>query len=204
MKKNYKLIGFILFFIYLSSVQAVQMDQSLEGPPYAPSTFYNSNQLYVPEVTIDNLTYIKGILELQDNGEYRVNSLTKLELDQEGLAKKIKSIPCGLADNLGQFSAYLSVINLKNYCLVKTRLISVEGNRVLDYLFIENGSISVITDYRNDPFRNSPYITSTPYDDIEFGYMDNDTFLKQETLENIDLERSYILKLIGKSGVESY
>lgn len=173
---------------------------------HAKSTFYrsSSNLLFVPEVEIDGHIYIDGVLSLMENGKYRVNGLTALEPAQESLLKKINSIPCGQADTLGRFSAYMSFINGNTaYCLVKTQLITVEGGRILSYLFIENGLASIIIDARNDTFRGCcRHLYDAQYNGIQFGYIKDDIFVEQSTLTDIDFERDYILKLIG-NGVEN-
>lgn len=173
---------------------------------HAKPAFYSPDLklLFIPEVKINGHLYIDGVLNLENNGEYSVNNLTHLEPGQQDLLNKIKSIPCGPADTLGRFSAYLSFINgNSSYCLVKTPSITVEGGRIFSYLFIENGSASVIIDLRDDTYRGCcQHLYSTKIEHIQFGHIQADIFIEQNALADIDFEHDYIIKLTG-DGIES-
>jgi len=174
----------------------------------AESVFYSSssNNLFIPEVEIDGHMYIKGVLHLDDNGRYRVNGLTKLENVQEDLLLKINSIPCGQTDTLGRLAAYRAFKDgHKSYCLVKTVSITVEGGKILSYLFIENGVAQIITDTRNDTFRGCClFLYSTNYANVQFGYIKDGLLVGQSALSDIDFEREYTLKVTGDDMEESF
>lgn len=184
----FRCLWFILLTSYLLSARS-------------ESVFYSSelNMLFVPEVEINGKMYIKGVLHLDNNGIYTVNSLTMLDAEQESLLLKINSHPCGQPDALGKFSAYRNFIKGDTeFCLVDVSSVTVEGGKILSYLFIENGSAQVITDTRNDTFRDCClYLLNSNYDDLKFGYIKGDVFVEESDLSNIDFEREYILKLTG-------
>lgn len=167
---------------------------------YAESVFYSSalNLLFLPEVKINGQMYIKGVLKLDDNGQYTVNSLTQLDTEQKVLLDKTKSIPCGPADTLGRLAAYRSFIDGSNsYCLVKLTT-TVEGGIILRYLFIENGQVQTITDTRDDAFAGCClFLRSTQYNDVQFGYLEADVLVEQNKLADINFERDYLLKING-------
>jgi hypothetical protein len=171
---------------------------------YAKSAFFstNSSLLFIPEVEINNKIHIRGVLELKDNGQYIVRGLHELEANQEALLLKIKSIPCGVADTLGLFSAYKTFTEKNNkYCLSKY-IFTTEGDKIFSYLFVENGSIKVITDIRSDRFMGCcKYIVGGDFDSIQFGYMDNEDFIQQTALSDIDFEHKYIIRLIKNNEV---
>ena len=85
-----------------------------------------------------------------------------------------------------------------NYCLVKTLLTTIEGGRILSYLFIENGLASIIIDARDDTFRGCcQHLYSIQYNNMQFAYTQKEAFIEQSTLADIDFERNYILMLTG-------
>ncbi len=166
---------------------------------------YSSNLelLFIPEVKIDDQVYIRGVLHLKSNGEYRVNALVKLEPKQADLLEKIESIPCGPADNLGKLAAMYALIDGHiNYCLVKNPSITVEGGKIFSYLLIENGTVQVIGDFRDDLFAGCcDFLSSTLFDTMQFGYNNEGNFIEQTSLKEINLNNEYILRLSSENSV---
>lgn len=192
----------ITIILYLPLAYSSELEKPFpDGPPYKQQVFFNSGMLFVPHVQINNTTYIDATLNLNNDGTYHLAGISQLKKEEDILAKKIASMPCGIAHTLERFSALRAITNQGVYCIVKTTSITIEGARELKYLFINDGIAEVITDYRNDPFRGEVNLASTLYENIEFGYIINDNFVTESELANIKFDYNYILKL-SKNNIE--
>jgi len=203
-------LSFIILIMYPSILLSSQGEEPfLIGKPYIPLTSYFSKSndtwgaLFVPGFLVNGTDiYVDGFLALHDDNTFTLSNAKKLNEEEANLFRKIRSRPCGLVATLERFSAYRNAVKKGTYCLSKS-FDTVEGDRIVTYLFIEDKSIQTIIDTRNDknggfhrPFRS--YL----YESVEFGYMDENEFIKETTLSGIKFDREYILKLIGKNGID--
>ena len=202
------IFSFIILVVHLPVVLFAQEEPFLLGRSYKPQTHYNSSSglLLIPKIRVDGEhVFINAYLTLKGDKTYELSNygLKKLNEEEVLLANRIQSRPCGLADTLGRFSAYRSVNNQEEFCLVKS-FSTVEGDRIVTYLFIGKNSIQMIIDYRNDKNGGGRTFDSSLYETVEFGYMDNNEFIKEEILGNIKFERDYFLRLTGDNIVRIY
>ncbi len=206
--------SYTLSFIALIMYPSLLLSSQGEEPffiwkPYIPLTSYNSNfidnsaALSVPGVRVNGTDiYTDVFLKLNADNTFTLRKAKKLDKEEAIFFRKIRSRPCGLAATLERFSAYRNTVKKGTYCLSKS-FRTVEGDRIVTYLFIEDKSIQTITDYRNDlnGDSNLPF-SSALWESVEFGYMDENEFIKETTLSDIKFDREYILKLIGKNGID--
>jgi hypothetical protein len=180
------------------------------GQPYIPLTSYHSTgnngawaALIVPGVRVNGTDiYTDVFFSLFADNTFTLDSAKKLNEEEAILFRKIRSRPCGLVATLERFSAYRNAVKKGTYCLSKS-FRTVEGDRIVTYLFIEDKSIQTISDFRTDHNGDSNHpFSSALWESVEFGYMDENKFIKETTLSDIKFDREYILKLIGKNGID--
>jgi len=71
------------------------------------------------------------------------------------------------------------------------------------YLFIDNGTVEVVTDVRDDLFAGCcAFLISQVFDTMQFGYENEGAFIEQTSLIEIDLENEYILRLSGNNTMD--
>lgn len=203
-------LSFIALIMYPSILLSSQGEEPFSiGVPYIPlasyhSTFIdNSAALLVPGVRVNGTDiYTDGFLKLNADNTFTLDSAKKLDEEEANLFRKIRSRPCGLVATLERFSAYRNAVKKGTYCLSKS-FRTAEGDRIVTYLFIEDKSIQTVTDIRNDKNGDSNHpFSSHLWESVEFGYMDENEFIKETMLSDIKFDREYILKLIGKNGID--
>lgn len=142
------ILSFIILLVLTPIVLSAQEEPFLIGRSQTPQTYYNSSSglLLIPKVRVDGENiFINAYLTLKSDNTYELDSygLKKLNEEEVSLANRIQSRPCGLADTLGRFSAHRSANNQEDFCLIKS-FSTVEGDRIVIYLFIQDNSIQTI------------------------------------------------------------
>ncbi|MCU7837115.1 MAG: hypothetical protein KZQ83_17955 [gamma proteobacterium symbiont of Taylorina sp.] len=170
--------------------------------PYGFSSGPYHTYLTIPIVEFNNHLYTDIRLKLEENGQYSLEQYKKLPDDEENLVRKINNSSCVINDTFGRFVANIAFLNgNQKYCLVRS-LTGTDPGFYMSYLFIENGTATLIQDTRYEPYQSNPeiYIVSDDISSINFGSFEDQIFIEQADINQIDFEKKSTLKLFDKLG----
>ncbi len=201
-------IVFLLLILKFNTLQASYPFDNF-AYLYIPSTDPSSSgpaksYLSIPVVEFRDHLYTDIKLQLEENGQYSLQSYNEPSDDTENWIRKIHNSNCVINDNFGRFIAQIAFLKKdRKYCLVRTRTGTCPGVDV-SYLFIENGSATLVQDLKYGfnpiPTDSGRFVVSNTVSSITIGIMEDTIFVEQSDLNHMDFDSPLLLKLYDNLG----